>query len=184
MRLSNIKNYKYDWIWKKNTSTGFQHAKNMPLKNYENISIFSKGSMGHKNLLGNKRMIYNPQGIVKIEKVRKASKNQWGGIVGKRPSHKEFFISEYTNYPLMVLDFNSEINTIHSTQKPIALLEYLIKTYSNEGDLILDNCSGSGSLAIAAYNTHRNFICIEKNEEYYKKSVERLESVRSQLRLF
>lgn len=80
LRISNIEHYKYDWIWKKTTVTGFQHAKNMPLKNYEIISVFSNGSMGHKNLLGDKRMIYNPQGIVKVDKISKNTTNKWGNI--------------------------------------------------------------------------------------------------------
>lgn len=78
LRMSNIKHYKYDWIWEKTTSTGFQHAKNMPLKNYEIISVFSNGSMGHKSLLGDKRMVYNPQDIVRVNKISKNTKKQMG----------------------------------------------------------------------------------------------------------
>lgn len=103
LRISNIKHYKYDWIWEKSISTGFQHAKNMPLKNYEIISVFSNGSIGHKFFLGEKRMNYNPQGIVKVNEISKNSKNKWGNIVGKRPSQKEYFITEYKNYPKMIL---------------------------------------------------------------------------------
>ena len=174
LRMSNIKHYKYDWIWKKTTSTGFQHAKNMPLKNYEIISVFSNGSMGHKSLLGDKRMVYNPQDIVRVNKISKNTKNKWGSIAGKRPSHKERFVTEFENYPTMILEFPIDKNIGHPTAKPVALIEYLIKTYSNEGDLILDNCMGSGSTAIACMNTNRNYIGFELNKEYYDLSIKRI----------
>ena len=87
-------------------------------------------------------------------------------------------------FPESIIEVKSDKEKLHPTQKPVALLEYLIKTYSNEGDLILDNCSGSGSLAIACHNLKRRFICIEKNYDYWKTSVERLENAKAQLKLF
>lgn len=174
LRMSNIKHYKYDWIWKKTTSTGFQHAKNMPLKNYEIISVFSNGLIGHKSLLKDKRMIYNPQGIVRTNKISKSNKNRWGNIVGKRPSHQEKFITEFENYPTMVLEYPKDKNIGHPTAKPVALIEYLIKTYSNEGETILDNCMGSGTTAIACINTNRNYIGFEIDKEYYDLSIKRI----------
>ena len=184
LRMSNIDNYKYDWIWSKTNTTGFQHAKNMPLKDYEIISIFSKASMGHVSLLGNKRMEYNPQGVIRINKLSHASSNQWGGIIGKRPSHKETFITEYTNYPKMTLRFSKDKVNLHPTQKPIALLEYLIKTYSNEGDLVLDNCMGSGSTCVACKNTNRDYIGIELDKKYYDIAVDRVNNAKKGLGLF
>lgn len=175
LRMSNIKHYKYDWIWKKTTSTGFQHAKNMPLKNYEIISIFSNGSMGHKSLLGDRRMTYNPQGIIRVNKISKKTKNQWGNIVGKRPSHKERFLTEFANYPTMILEFPIDKGVGHPTAKPVALIEYLIKTYSDEGELILDNCMGSGSCGVAAVNTKRKFIGIELDENYFNIAKQRID---------
>lgn len=175
LRMSNIKHYKYDWIWRKNTSTGFQHAKNMPLKNYEIISVFSNGSMGHKNLLGDRRMVYNPQGIVKVDKISKNTKNKWGNIAGERPSHKETFVTEYENYPLMVLEYHTEKKTVHPTQKPVALLEYLIKTYTKENETVLDFTMGSGSTGVACVNTNRNFIGIEKDDKYFEIAKNRIE---------
>lgn len=177
LRLNNIKAFKYDWIWKKTTATGFQHAKNMPLKNYEIISIFSNGSMGHKNLLGEKRMPYNPQGIIRVDKVSKPSKNPYN-LLGKRPSYKDEFITEFINYPTMVLEFPKDRIKLHSAQKPVALLEYLIKTYTNEGDLVLDNACGSGSTCVACVNTNRHYIGIEKEKEYYDISVNRVEEAK------
>jgi site-specific DNA-methyltransferase (adenine-specific) len=184
IRMSNIKDFKYDWIWKKTTSTGFQHAKNMPLKNYEIVSVFSKGSMGHKNLLGDKRMPYNPQGIVRVDKLSKNTKNKWGNIVGKRPSHKETFITEYENYPTMILEFGLDKNIGHPTQKPVALLEYLIKTYTNEGETVLDNTMGSGSTGVACIRTKRKFIGIELNDEYFAIAEKRIKETQQQLTLF
>ena len=176
LRMSNIDWYKYDWIWSKTNTTGFQHAKNMPLKDYEIISIFSKASIGHVSLLGNKRMEYNPQGVIRINKLNHSSQNQCGNITGKRPSHKETFITEYKNYPKMTLRFSKDKVNLHPTQKPIALLEYLIKTYSNGGDLILDNCMGSGSTGVACVNTNRNFIGIELDEKFYDISCKRIKN--------
>ena len=175
LRMSDIKHYKYDWIWEKTTSTGFQHAKNMPLKNYEIISVFSNGSMGHKSLLGDKRMVYNPQDIVRVNKISKNTKNKWGSIAGKRPSHKERFVTEFENYPTMILEFPIDKGVSHPTAKPVALIEYLIKTYSNEGDLILDNCMGSGSCGVAAVNANRRFIGIELDENYFNIAKQRID---------
>ena len=133
MRMSNIKAFKYDWIWHKGHSTGFVHAMNMPLKDFEIISVFSNASMGHKNLLGEKRMIYNPQGLVRCHKERRSGESKFGTINGKRPSHKDVVCQEYTNFPTMTLHFKKESKTVHPTQKPVALLAYLIKTYTNGG---------------------------------------------------
>lgn len=175
LRMSNIKHYKYDWIWKKTTSTGFQHAKNMPLKNYEIISIFSNGSMGHKSLLGDRRMTYNPQGIIRVNKISKKTKNKWGNIAGKRPSHKERFLTEFANYPTMILEFPIDKGVGHPTAKPVSLIEYLIKTYSDEGELILDNTMGSGSTGVACINTGRKFIGIELDGNYFNIAKQRID---------
>jgi len=184
LRMSNIEQYKYDWLWVKPTSTGFQHAKNMPLKDYETISVFSKGSMGHANLLGDRRMTYNPQGIVKVNRISKNTANKWGNIAGNRPSHKERFLTEYENYPTMVLNFNSESNGFHPTQKPVNLLEYLVLTYTNEGETVCDPFMGSATTAIACIKEKRHFVGFELNKEYYDKAVKRIEAEQSQLKLF
>lgn len=133
MRMSNLKAYKYDWIWHKGHSTGFVHAMNMPLKDFEVISVFSNSSMGHKSMLGEHRMIYNPQGLIRYHKERKAGESKFGTICGKRPSHKDKICQEYTNFPTAVLHFKKDTKTVHPTQKPVALLAYLIKTYTNGG---------------------------------------------------
>lgn len=175
LRMSNIKHYKYDWVWRKNRPTGFQHAKNMPLKEHENIIVFSMGSMGHKKLLGDKRLKYNPQGIESCCIVTHSSNNRFGNIVGKRPSHKEYTIQTETNYPKTILEFSKENkNNLHPTQKPVALLEYLIKTYTNERETVLDFTMGSGSTGVACENTNRNFIGIELDKDYFNIAQERI----------
>lgn len=175
---SNIEQYKYRWVWVKKNSTNFVHAKNRPMTKSEDILVFSKGSMGHASQLGDKRMTYNPQGIIPVNKVRKGGKSNFTNtLAGKRPSHKDEFIVEYTNYPDDVLTDYPEVSPhkkLHSNEKPIPLLEFLVKTYTNEGELVLDNCSGSSSLAVACMNTGRDFICIEKEKKYYDISLKRL----------
>ena len=184
LRMSNLDWYKYDWIWQKNVPTGFQHAKNMPLKDFEIISVFSAAGIGHANLLGNNRMTYNPQGTIAVHKTIKNAKGKFGGTVGARPSHKESYIAEAENYPRMTLDFDCDYDGFHPTQKPVDLLRYLVLTYTNQGGVVLDNCSGSGTTAIACIREKRHFICFEKDETYWKKSVERVKNEQRQLSLF
>lgn len=122
--------YKYDLVWIKDSCTGFQHAKNMPLKNYELISVFSKGSMGHESRLGNRRMTYNPQGIIPCGKIVNGKKGS--GLIASKCLNHSVVTQEYSNYPKMAQRWHSDRGD-HPTQKPIALLEYLILTYSNGG---------------------------------------------------
>jgi site-specific DNA-methyltransferase (adenine-specific) len=167
--MSNIKMFKYEWIWRKTKANGFMNVKKMPLKDIENICVFYR-----------KNPTYNPQGLINFNKTIKNSKSktinddyisgQNGGAIKK--SH---YIQKFTNYPRQVLDFGIEPKPLHPTQKPVALFEYLIKTYTNEGDLVLDNCIGSGTTAIACINTHRKFIGIELIPEYCKIAIKRIE---------
>jgi site-specific DNA-methyltransferase (adenine-specific) len=171
LRMSNIKMYKYDWYWNKSKPTGFINAKNAPLKKIENVIVFSKNNTANNN---KNNMLYIPQNI-KISGIKISSKYNKDDILGIRPSRKNNgYIQEFKNYPNNLLNFNSISNTIHPTQKPVVLFEYLIKTYSNENDLIFDGFSGSGTTAIACHNLKRNFICCEIDKGYYDKSVERL----------
>ena len=176
LRVANIENYKYDLIWEKNTSAGFVHAKNRPLKRHENISVFSKGSMGHKSLLGARRMVYNPQGLIYKPKTHRGALKKFGGVVGKRPSQKDEFTSEWTNYPTSILKYAKTTGkSLTSTDKPIELLKYLINTFSNPGDIVLDNAMGSGSCGVAAIETGRHFIGIElmmDSFDYATKTIE------------
>ena len=168
--LSNIDDYKYKYAWVKNNSTNFVHAKNRPLTKHEDILVFSPYPMGHKNLLGDNRMVYNPQGIVPCNKKIKAGKGRFGTVAGARPSHKEEFTREFTNYPTDVLVDFPEVpagKKVHTNQKPVELLEFLIKTYTNEGGVVLDFTAGSGSTGVACVNTSRGFIGIELDKQYY-----------------
>lgn len=185
LRMSNLSQFKYDWIWIKNRPTGFVHAKNKPLKDFEIISVFSPYPMGHKSLLGERRMRYNPLGLEFYGKTIKSSDTKFGNIEGKRKSHKAEVVLEFTNYPRMVLSFGKDTGkeNLHPTQKPVALCEYLIKTYTDDGMTVLDNCMGSGSTGVACLNTGRKFIGIEKDEQYFEVAKERIESMQEALEM-
>ena len=183
LRLSNMDWWRYDWIWKKNSSAGFVHAKNRHLKNFEIISAFCQYGIGHETTMGGKRMPYFPQGIRRINKIAHNLIKE-GGVIGFRPSHKATFIQEYENYPKAVLDFNADPGSWHPTQKPMALIAYLIRTYSNPGDTVLDNCMGSGTTAVAAIRTGRNWIGYEMNTEFYTKAERRIKETLATPTLF
>lgn len=266
-RMSNMKQYKYDWIWQKSNTTGFMMAKQQPLRNYENIMVFYSSdimndttnyfqkskdwlisekqkaeAVGYnmREVLGNymgshyftrktqfafpkfedylklrstgffrrggidagsdyddakqeyenakrdydeakreydeaKRMTYNPQMTKgKPYSVKQHSQKQHVYGYDITPTT----INETGDrYPTQILKFNNEMNGYHPTQKPVALLEYLIKTYTNENELVLDNCMGSGSTCVACMNTHRRFIGIELNETYYQTAKNRLDDI-------
>ena len=176
LRTSQIDNYKYDWIWVKSNGScsGFVHAKNMPLKKHEIISVFSKAPIGHISLLKERRMKYNPQGL-SYKPTKEISKKKFGNTVGKRPSQVEEYTREYINYPVSILNFDSE-KGLHPTQKPVPLLEYLIKTYTNENETVLDNCMGSGSTGVACVHTNRNFMGIELDNHYFDVAKNRIET--------
>lgn len=175
---SNLPLFKYQWVWVKKNSTNFVHAKNRPMTKCEYILVFSKAPMGHASQLGDKRMIYNPQGLIPVNKIRKGGKNNFTNtIAGKRPSHKDEFLVENTNYPEDILVQFPELSPnkkIHTNEKPVALLEYLIRTYTNEGCLVMDNTMGVGSTCIACQNTNRRFIGIELEQKYYDIALNRL----------
>ncbi len=176
LRCSNLKQFKYDWVWEKSRPSGFAQAKNMPLKTVEDICVFSEGVATHATQSKN-RMPYNPQDLVYApKKVKNTSRNNKGyeSAFGNRPSHKHEYQQEYTNYPKQVLCFRNE-KGLHPTQKPVALMEYLIKTYTNEGETVLDFTMGSGTTGVAAKNLNRNFIGIEKNKEYFRIAKQRIE---------
>ena len=175
--MSNPRLFKYEWIWVKNNSTGFQLAKVMPLKKHESILVFSKGNTypRSKNIAS-----YNPQGLRILDKINKRSSK--GGYLTESGIKKNEYIQKYTNYPTSVLEFDKETKTTHPTQKPVDLFEYLIKTYTNEGETVLDNVMGSGTTAIACLNTNRNFIGFELDKGYFDIANERIEEHEQQLK--
>ena len=178
---SNYEWYKYNFIWKKNRTTQFLLANYRPMKCTEDIAVFSPGGAAaasrHK---GN--MTYNPQGLVPVNIKKKNSEKRIGKMLNQShhlgPNNKLIGDSEYTqkftNYPSELIEFDVESDTIHETQKPIKLIEYLILTYSNENDIVLDNTMGSGTTGVGCVNTNRNFIGIELNEKYFKLSKSRI----------
>ncbi len=159
---SNLKDFKYSWVWVKTNCTGFANAKKQPLRCYEDVCVFCKKSPN-----------YYPQGLIRLTEPKMRTKKT-GDFMG-RNGFKDGYAQEWTNYPKNVLNIASEKNTDHPTQKPVALMEYLIKTYTNPGELVLDNCAGSGTTAVACKQTGRRFICIEKDEDYWHKACERLD---------
>lgn len=162
---SNFKNFRYLWYWKKNNVTGFTYARYQPMRCIEDIVVFYS-----------KKPTYNPQGLIELKKPRelKRKKSDIYTIRGKKNGATQ----KFTNWPRHLLEFNNEAasnkNRFHPTQKPVALLEYLIKTYTNEGETVLDNCMGSGSTGVACVNTNRNFIGMELNAEYFNISLKRI----------
>lgn len=177
--MSNIKLYKYNWHWNKVKPSSFFNAKNAPMKKFEDVVVFSKGKIanGSKNM-----MKYNPQGLVECGKIRPPKNDSVPNqsTIGKRPSRAKSYKQDFTNYPTDLIEFSFEQKPLHPTQKPIALFEYLIKTYTNEGEIVLDNCAGSGTTAIACINTNRNFIVMEKEQMYYEMILKRVEEKRKE----
>jgi site-specific DNA-methyltransferase (adenine-specific) len=165
LRMSNIKNYKYDWIWEKTKQTGFQNAKKMPMRKTENISVFYL-----------KPPTYNPQGLIKLDKPIKSGRKRLRNEHKLGVAGNENHYTTHTNYPnnLILFPNPSGRGHLHPTQKPLALMEYLIKTYSNNDDLVLDFTCGSGTTCLAAKNLGRRFIGIELEERYCQISEERL----------
>lgn len=168
LRLSNIKNFKYDWVWDKVKGTGFLNAKKQPLRNHEVICVFYR-----------KQCLYNPQkttGHIKKQSY-KASQLQTPVYGNMKNDH---FYSSTERYPRSIQIFSTDtpISSLHPTQKPVALLEYLVKTYTNKGDVVLDNCMGSGSTGVACVNTGRKFIGIEMDKQYFEIAEKRIEEAR------
>ena len=149
---SNMKMFKYCWVWEKSAATGHLNAKRMPMKNHEDVLVFYT-----------KQPTYNPQGLLPYNKLTKRGNN--GDCYGVSGTCN---MQEYTNYPRTVQRFSSEGKTIHPTQKPVTLMEYLIKTYTNECETVLDFTAGSFTTGVACKNLNRKFIGIEKDTSYYK----------------
>ena len=160
---SNLKLFKYEWIWEKDNGTGFLNAKKMPLKIHENILIFYK-----------KLPIYNPQ----MRTGFKPYKCKQGRHSTNYGAYEQGHITESNGerYPIDIINFKKD-SGLHPTQKPVELLEYLIKTYTHENETVLDNCMGSGSTGVACVNTNRNFIGIELDEKYFNIAKERIEKI-------
>lgn len=163
---SNLKLLKYEWIWQKTEATGFLNAKKMPLKNHENILVFYK-----------KLPTYNPQyteGKPYAYKKENISSTNYGVSKGT-----DLIVNEGKRHPLTIQTFKKD-KGLHPTQKPAALFEYLVKTYTNKGEIVLDNCMGSGTTAVAAAKAGRNFIGFELESEYVRIANQRLEAMQDE----
>ena len=175
LRGSNLKMYKYDWVWDKVVPFGFLDCKYRPLKSHEIISVFSKGGCSNGSKIPTK---YYPQNLIyRMEKKKNRLKSE---LLHSNP-RKDEYVSVATNYPKTILQFKKDKRSLHPTQKPVALLEYLIKTYTNEGDTVLDNCMGSGSTGVACVNTGRRFVGFELDTKYFEIAKRRIDDTTTRL---
>lgn len=178
--MSNVNMFKYEWIWDKNKGSNIMLAKKQPLKVHENILVF-----GGSNYFPQKTSVV---GKIRDQRLEKEKINRTDGAVTLKGAIK--YADDYDpskKYPTSIQYFpnhREKEEVFHPTQKPVALFEYLIKTYTNEGDLVLDNCAGSGTTGVACLNTKRNFILIEKNLEYCAIAQKRLRAVPARLDIF
>ena len=181
--MSNLDWFKYEWIWKKKKTTGFLLANYRPMKETEDVVIFSPGGAAAASRNG-KNMTYNPQGLIEKNVKKKNNAKRLGKFLyqpdhmgaNNKLLHETEYEQKWTNYPSEIIEFGLDRNVIHPTQKPVALMEYLIKTYSNEGETVLDNCMGSGTTGVAAVKCNRKFIGIEMDTNYFVKAKERIET--------
>lgn len=178
LRLSNLKNYKYDWIWYKNRPSGFPFVKKQPLRNHENIMVFYKNQPNYNP-------IKEPRDMSEISRKRLAYEyngNYGSEVFGFEKSNQSKRIDNLS-YPKSIKKFNCVPNNwkgrVHPTQKPVELLKYFIKTYTKEEDVVLDFTMGSGSTGVACLETNRNFIGIELDEDYYNIAKERCSNFQS-----
>lgn len=177
LRVSMLKLFRYDWYWNKNHGANFMNGNKQPIKSIEVASVFYK-----KQPTYNAQKTDNPKGIEKRSNYQ-ASKQKEFGV--NQVGTQEVFTKPSSGYepnkllPKCLISFSRDRKPVHPTQKPVALFEYLIKTYTNEGEVILDNCIGSGTTAVAAINTGRFFIGIEKEPEYVEIANKRIAELRA-----
>ena len=174
---SNLTWLKYEWIWEKEQGTGILNSHCAPLKIHETMLVFCEKAASPSS---EDRMIYNPQKIKGKPYIVRGGKN--GSSYGSTKDVK--YLNEGMRMPIDIIKFQRDSDSFHHTQKPVDLLRYLIRTYSNEGDTILDNCMGSGTTAVACIREKRHFIGFELNKEYFDKACKRIDAERRQLTLF
>ena len=184
VRTSNLKLYRYDWVWQKQKPSNFQLMNYQPGRVQENIMIFSKAKACYtKNGV---KISYFPQ-KEKMETPRKANAKQYSDselLHSYYKSNKDNIKIYTEKHPISILKYNTPEHRVHPTQKPTDLLEYLIKTYTEENAVVLDNCMGSGSTGVACKNLNRNFIGIELDENYFNIAKERIENYKCKKELF
>jgi len=169
---SNMKMFRYCWVWDKVKSTNFMSAKCMPLLKTEDICVFSHATA---NSMSRLKMEYNPQGISNVSWDKVNGKNVGGKVAEARGAKfKGSYKQTTTGYPKNIIEMANDINKLHPTQKPVALMEYLMNTYTNEGETVLDFTMGSGTTGVAAKNLNRAFIGIELDEGYFDIAKDRI----------
>ena len=180
---SNIEMWKYNWIWEKDNGTNFMNSHFCPLKITEDICVFGNGATSF--VKNGENLIYNPQ-FSEGKPYSIISGNQKsnsavvrGGKGGRDDVGGYKTESDGKRYPKNLIKFNRDKDKLHPTQKPVSLCEYLIQTYTNEGDVVLDNCMGSGTTGIACLNTNRKFIGMELDDTYFEIAKKRIEEARS-----
>ena len=174
--MSNVKNFRHEWIWIKNRGSNFANTVREPFKEHEEVVVFSKGHWTY-----NKQM--QPRTGGGLERTKYNCKfNSQSDNYRKFETREDNTLTEM-RVPSSWQKFNTETG-LHPTQKPVELFAYLVRTYTNEGDTVLDSCCGSGTTAIAAIREKRNFICIEKDPHYYEVAKKRIETELQQLKLF
>jgi site-specific DNA-methyltransferase (adenine-specific) len=174
---SNLKMLKYSWVWEKARPTNFLQAKRRPMKGFEDVVVFYASSP-----------VYNPQGITAVNRIVKNTGTKARGRQGTKlnddhsyhgtvtgADENDMYSQKITGYPRGIVKFAQDSEALHPTQKPVALMEYMIKTYTDEGMIVLDNCMGSGTTGVACINTQRKFIGIEQDANYFAIAKQRIE---------
>jgi site-specific DNA-methyltransferase (adenine-specific) len=177
--MSNLEWFKYEWIWEKDQGAGFINASIVPLKKHENILVFSDGTIANGS---NNRMLYHPQGLLKHGRRRHVDPKDNTFLGARHNQDGKLYTQEWKNYPVSLLYFQRDRDS-HPTQKPVALYEYLILTYTNAGDTVLDFVMGSGTTGVACAQTGRNFIGIELDPDYFKIAEKRISEASAQERM-
>ncbi len=169
---SNLKMFKYEWIWEKNRGSNFATVKYQPMKEHENILIFSKGKTIYNAIKEDRAKGGKNRATYKINASNTGKRDTYNSI----KSIDSGYINKNLRCPRSIQKFNTEVG-LHPTQKPVALMEYLIKTYTNENEIVLDFAMGSGTTGVACKNLNRKFIGIEKDEKYFKIAKDRIEKI-------
>lgn len=183
LRVSNLKCYKYDWVWNKENSSNFLSAKYQPLRPLEYISVFYRKAPYYNPIRRPKTIDYDGTRTSEYDMKYREDNSE----INRIKHHRRYYIDDGTRYPINLLTYNNQsaecnnVNRVHPTQKPVALLEYLIKTYTEEGDVVLDFTMGSGSTGVACKGLNRDFIGIELDEGYYNIAHDRIRKTERKL---
>ena len=179
LRCSNMDMFKYDQYWNKKSTSGFMNAKYLPMKTIEIISVFSKANTNHSS---DNNMVYLPQDLIPCNKISKNGNKSNGAFNTPYWKPDVKYVQNFTNYPKNYIEIPYQKNTFHPTQKPVKLIEYLIKTYTNENECVLDFTAGSGTTGIACMNLNRKCVLIEKEEKYCKIIIKRLQDKEDEIK--